>query len=66
MNSAIIKELDHIIQIHEMAIKTATRLKKKIEGGVSTPPKKKETKIDQGRLKAIAKRRENFIKSKVA
>jgi hypothetical protein len=66
-DESIIKELNQIIEMNEMVIKKATRLKNKITGGVSTPPQKKlEGRLDQKHVKAIGKRYENFIKSKIA
>ncbi|MFL5810066.1 MAG: hypothetical protein ACJ749_11135 [Flavisolibacter sp.] len=65
-NSSIIKELNQIITMNEMVMKTAARLKKKIEGGVSTPPKKKVAAIDQKHVKAMLNKRENFIKKQMA
>jgi hypothetical protein len=67
-DTSIIKELNQIILMNEMVLKKAARLKNKIiAGGVSTPPHKKtEALIDNKHVKAIATRRENFIKKKIA
>jgi hypothetical protein len=66
MNGAIIKQLDQLIVMGDLISKQAARLKMKITGEVSTSPKKSNPLPDAKHLKALAKRRKDFIKSKVA
>lgn len=61
---SIIKELDRLIIMGSLVSRNATRLKKKIEGGVSTPPKD-FVALDGDHMKLIADRRKNRVKSKV-
>jgi hypothetical protein len=67
INTTIIKELDRLIVMGGLVSKQAARLKKKIAGGVSTPPKKSRSQLpDEKHLKQLSNRRKEFIKKKVA
>jgi hypothetical protein len=65
-DASIIKKLDQLIVMGEMVSRNAARLKKELEGGVSTPPKRSGSIPSEKQLKTIATRRKQFIKSKVA
>jgi hypothetical protein len=63
INTTIIKELDRLIVMGGLVSKQAARLKKKIAGGSSLPPKI-ESKADMSHMSLIAKRRKELIKRK--
>lgn len=61
----IVKELSSITIMCDLLSKKATRLKKKIEGGVSTSPNRSRPALDPEHLKFIGANRKKAIQNKI-